>query len=240
MPLLDHFRPPLTPHHSWESFHSNWATRIADGLNERLPPEFLAEEHTSAGSRLEIDVATYEAGPPPRAVNGKPAAVAEPATYTPPAATLTTPLVLPEAFSVKVFATSGGLTLVGAIELVSPGNKDRPEERRAFVAKAASYLHQGVSLVVVDIVTTRRANLHAELMRELGVGDTGLSPGTDLSAVAYRPVTRGDRTECDVWVRPLALGDPLPTLPLRLTGDTFVPVELDASYREACRRRRLA
>ena len=38
MPLLDHFRPPLTPHPSWESFPSNWATRIADGLNERLPP----------------------------------------------------------------------------------------------------------------------------------------------------------------------------------------------------------
>ncbi len=38
MPLLDHFRPLPTPHHSRESFHSNWATRIADGLNERLPP----------------------------------------------------------------------------------------------------------------------------------------------------------------------------------------------------------
>jgi hypothetical protein len=60
MPLLDHFRPPLYPRHHRESFHSNWATRIADALNERLPPEFMAEEHTSAGARLEIDVATYQ------------------------------------------------------------------------------------------------------------------------------------------------------------------------------------
>ena len=41
-------------------------------------------------------------------------------------------------------------------------------------------------------------------------------------------------------MRPLALGDPLPTLPLRLTGDLFVPVDFDAAYQEACRRRRLA
>ena len=40
MPLFDHFRPPLDPHHRWESFHSNWATRIADALNENLPPDY--------------------------------------------------------------------------------------------------------------------------------------------------------------------------------------------------------
>src|SRR4051812_36501793 len=45
MPLLDHFHPPPHPRHHWESFHSNWATRLADELNERwLPPEFMAEE----------------------------------------------------------------------------------------------------------------------------------------------------------------------------------------------------
>ena len=61
MPLLDHFHPPLHPQHHWESFHSNWATRLADLLNDRLlPPEYIAEEHTHAGTRLEIDVATFE------------------------------------------------------------------------------------------------------------------------------------------------------------------------------------
>ena len=41
MPLLDHFRPPLDAKHHWESFHSNWATRLADQLNERLPEGLL-------------------------------------------------------------------------------------------------------------------------------------------------------------------------------------------------------
>ena len=81
MPLLDHFRPPLFPRHHWESFHSNWATRIADALNERLPPEFLAEEHTSAGARLEIDVATHQ----------EPGAVAPPGANGPTTATAAPP-----------------------------------------------------------------------------------------------------------------------------------------------------
>ena len=60
-----------------------------------------------------------------------------------------------------------------------------------------------------------------------------------LYATAYRPVRRGEKEEIDLWKRPLTLGAPLPTLPLRLTGDLFVPVDFEAAYQEACRRRRL-
>jgi len=237
MPFLDHFRPPITPNHTWESFHSNWATRIADALNDLLPPEYMAEEHTSMGSRLVIDIATYEVMAGIGSSNGHAVALA---TYAPPAATATAPLAIPDSFQIRVFETSGGLKLVGVIEIVSPGNKDRPEERRAFVAKAVGYLHQGISLIVVDVVTSRHANLHNELMRVVGAdAQCELPTGTFLYAVAYRPVARDERTELDLWSHPLALGEPLPTLPLRLAGDTFVPVDLESSYCEACERRRI-
>ena len=29
MPLLDHFHPPLSLTHSWESFHARWAVALA-------------------------------------------------------------------------------------------------------------------------------------------------------------------------------------------------------------------
>jgi hypothetical protein len=61
-----------------------------------------------------------------------------------------------------------------------------------------------------------------------------------LYAVAYRPVLRGEPAEIDIWPAIFAVGDPLPELPLRLTGDLFVPVDFEASYQVACRRRRLA
>src|SRR5262245_46650138 len=74
-------------------------------------------------------------------------------------------------FEPRVYSGRVGWTPVGAIELVSPGNKDRPEERRAFAPKCASYLHQGLSLVVIDIVTDRRANLHNEILGLLNRAD---------------------------------------------------------------------
>jgi hypothetical protein len=210
---------PLHPQHRWESFHSNWATRLADALNDRwLPPEFLAEEYAHAGTSLEIDVASFEQE----------------------AASRTMPAVFPDSFEVRVFATSGGLTLVGAIELISPRNKDRPEGRRAFATKCASYLYQGVSLVLIDIVTNRRANLHNEIIRQMEADATWELPAeVNLYAVAYRPVLRQEKAEIDIWSETCAVGTPLPVMPLRLTGDLFVPVDFEAGYQEACRRRRL-
>ena len=61
MSLLDHFHPPLSNERRWESFHSSWATMIADALTERwLPPNYIAEEHVHLGPSVAIDVGTFE------------------------------------------------------------------------------------------------------------------------------------------------------------------------------------
>jgi hypothetical protein len=244
MPLLDHFHAPLDQDFPWDGFHATWATRLADRLNDHwLPPEFIAIEQTRAGSPVEIDVATLQriAGRQPEPGNGPATATLPPQVWAPPDPARTFAAVFPENVAIRVFNTTAGLTLVGAIELVSPSNKDRPEERRAFATKCASYLYQGISLIVMDVVTSRRANLHNEMIGLMAVGDTFRLPAEqDLYAVAYRPVLRQERAEIDFWPAAVAVGSPLPTLPLRLNRDLFVPVEFDAAYQEACRRRRLA
>jgi hypothetical protein len=150
------------------------------------------------------------------------------------------PAVFPDTFEVRVLCTDTGPKLVAAIELISPGNKDRAAERRAFAIKCASYLYQGISLVIVDVVTTRRANLHNEILRAMEAADTlHLAPEVYLYAVAYRPLRREGKDEIDVWRVPLALGTPLPELPLGLRADLVVPVDFEATYTEACRRKRL-
>ena len=104
----------------------------------------------------------------------------------------------------------------------------------------AGYLHQGVSAIVVDVVTSRRVNLHNEIVRHFTDRAEAMLPAeADLYAVAYRPVLRDEIPEVDLWLSPLEVGETLPTLPLRLTGDLFVPVDLESTYREACRRRKL-
>jgi hypothetical protein len=241
--LLDHFHPPLNERFEWESFHSTWATRIADVLNDRwLSPEFLAAEHTHAGSNLEIDVATFElpGGPARGPDGGSVTATLQPQLWSPPAAAASVPAVFPDSFEVRVFNVMGGRKLVGAIELVSPSNKDRPEERRAFATKVAAFLHQGVSVIIMDIVTTRRTNLHNEVVRLMQWDPSAELPAdAGLYAVAYRPVLRDQRPAVDLWMETFDIGSALPTMPLRLTGDIFVPIEFEATYQEACRRRRL-
>ena len=240
MPLLDHFHPPLSTQRHWESFHTTWATAIADALNQDwLPEGYFAEEQLHPAARVEIDVATFEEAADGSAKAGG-VAVAAPRTYIPPPATWTIPNVVLEGIELLVFSSEGGPTLVGAIELVSPGNKDRAETRRAFAAKCASYLHQGIGLLVIDVVTSRAANLHNELMMLMSRAIECQFPAqSDLYAVAYRPLRRNNVDEIEIWPQTLALGKSLPELPLWLGPQLVVPVNLDATYTSALRRRRL-
>jgi hypothetical protein len=187
MPLLDHFHAPLDERYPWDSFHSGWATRIADQLSERVPSEFVVAEVTHARNHLEIDVATFEHSAAASRSDSGGSAVAVAPTWAPPAPTHIVPALFLDTFEVRIFSTMGGLTLVGAIELISPGNKDPPEERRAFAIKCASYLHQGVSLIIIDIVTNRRTNLHNEIIDLLPSAEVSRMPATAvLYAVSYR------------------------------------------------------
>jgi hypothetical protein len=237
MPLMDHFHPPLHPRRHWESFHVTWAGAIADALNETLLPEgYFAEEHAHAGARIEIDVATFAdeaASPPVR--NGSVATQ----TYAPPAPALVVPAAFPDEFEVRVYEAEGGARLVAAIELISPANKDRDAHRRAFATKCAGYLAQGIAVIVIDVVTSRGGNLHTDILQLLGrTSDTGLPGGTELYAVAYRPVVRDQASVIEAWPHALAVGNELPTLPLALNAELCLPIDLEATYTAACTRRR--
>src|SRR5207249_1870815 len=120
------------------------------------------------------------------------------------------------------------------------GNKDRATERRGFAAKCASYLYQGISLIVIDIVTHRRGNLHNEMLRVMEAAE-GLHLPTDVSlcATAYQPMRRDSSDQISIWHSRLALGQPLPVLPLGLRADLVIPVDFEATYAEVCHRKRL-
>jgi hypothetical protein len=231
----------LSTERRWESFHSNWATKLADFLTERwLPPNYIAEEHVHLGPSVEIDVATFEKDSSVGKEESGTIVTVGPKVWSPPRADGVLPAVFPETFEVRILSTDTGPKLVAAIELISPGNKDRPAERRAFATKCASYLYQGISLILVDIVTNRHANLHNETLHVMDAGDhLLLPPEQNLYAVAYQPLRRGNGDEIDVWRSPLSLGKVLPMLPLALRADLRIPVDFESAYAEACLRKRL-
>jgi hypothetical protein len=232
MPLLDHFNPPLNRTHPWRSFHGAWAAAMARLLNQGvLPPGYYAVPLVDRDGPIEIDVAAlreHEAPEPGRGV--------APQTWAPPAPGLTVAVELPpaDAVEVRVFADDGDPRLVAAVELVSPRNKDRPQARRAFAVKCVGYLQQGSGVVVVDTVTTRRADLNAAILSLLGV-ESGTAIPSSLSAVSYRAVGRDEEgQQLLLWPESLALGQPLPTLPLWIAPDFSVPLDVGASYEAAC------
>lgn len=242
MPLLDHFHPPLSEERHWDGFHSKWANVLVDELNQALlPPGYFAEPHVHVGARVEIDAATFEgANGAARTTQGGATAVLPARPWAPPEPTLVMPAAFPDAFEVQVISTEAGPRLVAAIELVSPANKDRPEHRRAFAVRCASYLGQGIGLILVDVVTSRTANLHDEIVRLLPDGGPFVFPAAPpLYAAAYRPVRRDETEKTEVWLTPLAVGRPLPVLPLALTSELCLPIDLEAAYADACRKLRL-
>jgi hypothetical protein len=241
MPLLDHFRAPLYPRYPWESFHTFWAVAIAERLNSLLPQRYLATVQTHLGSQVEADVAEWEglSGGEDELADGLAGGVAV-QPWSPPVATLVMPAIFPDDFEVHVRDRLEDARLVAAVELVSPRNKDRPESRRAFGAKCAAYLHRGIGLMTVDIVTSRQFNLHNEMIGVMGQGEEFAMPAESmLYAVAYRPLRRQEKNEIDVWPVALSIGGPLPLLPLALKGAQAIPLDLGAAYTDARQRSRL-
>lgn len=239
MPMRDHFRPPHSRIASWEEVHGGWPMVMVQQLYAKLPPGYTAAPRIHRGSQVEIDVATYERDdappimPSPTGDGGVATAV-----WAPPRPTLEVETELPDQdeYEVRVYDETRGRELVAAVELVSPANKDRPENRRAFVAKCAALLQKGVSVSIVDLITTRQFNLYADLLDLAGRSDPRFAPDPSATyAVTCRGRTLGPRPRLATWAYPLAVGAPLPALPIWLTEESAVSLDLEASYEETCR-----
>lgn len=247
MPLYDHFHGPLA-RRAWVSFHAQWAGCIAANLNRRLPSQFIAEAPFYLGSAVSADVAEREevngqgAAPGPHGNGDTGAGGLALATevYAPPATVLSMPTHFPDDLRVEVREQTRGYRVLAVVEVVSPANKNEAVEREKFAAKCLSYLDKGIGLVVVDVVTERLWNLHNLVVR-LAERDPKFEMTGDppTYASAYRPVHRNKEDLIDLWHWPLAVGQPLPAVPLALKGFGCVRLDLEATYAEACERSRI-
>lgn len=232
MPLFDHFHEPGVEELYWGSIGGAWAVALMGWLNRTLPrDEYRAFANMYLGPKVEADVAEFERRDAPHGErNG---AVA---TEVAPPAIGSIAAVFPDDAEVLIRDETNRLRLAGVIELVSPGNKKEANERDAFVSKCASYLQKGIGVVVVDVVTSRLANLHNLLMARIGGASPPLLPTPcPTYAVGYHPVHL--RTEnanrIDIWPYPLVVGKPLPAVPLGLRGGPVVMLDLEATYTAA-------
>lgn len=237
MPLLDHFDGETALELPWPMMAQSWAISLVHWLNTTLPRDrFQAVSEMRMGPQVEADVAEYRrdgSTDPIREAGGGGTAVA--ALADAPAAVLTLPAVFPDEITVEVRERRAGRPLVGIIELVSPRNKDRVAACDSFVAKCVAYLRHGVGVVIIDVVTERRANLHNQLLDALGASDEQLMADAATYVSGYRAVHRpaNGANEIEVWPYAAPVGAPVPAVPLGLRGGPVVLLDLEATYTAA-------
>ena len=226
MPVLDHSSQDVQDVIEFESFHHHLASQIAIDLNKILPRGFRARAKVHIGP-VEVDVRADSAQ----------GATENFQKYEVPRPSITNNANYPEeSFEVLISYTSRRKEItVGAIEIVSRRNKDRPEARAFFIAKCTNLLSAGVSLVIVDILRLPDFNLHNQLLENLQIYE-GKLEGKEkpLYCCSYRPYTI-DVPKLEVWTYPFNVGDVLPEVPLFMTTKHAIPVRFEQSYIEVYR-----
>lgn len=126
---------------------------------------------------------------------------------------------------------TGGDEVVAVIEVVSPGNKNSRHGIRSFVSKAVEYLNSFVHLLIVDLLPPGPRDpqgIHPEIWGEYTDTRFELPADRRLTLVSYLSDERKR-----AFVEPVAVGSPLPEMPLFLSPDRYINVPLDRTYTEA-------
>lgn len=118
--------------------------------------------------------------------------------------------------------------LIAIVELVSPGNKDGQKSIRKFRDKTVEFLNRGVHVSIIDIhpPTARDPQgIHKVIWDEIREEPFELPADKPLTVASYvaDPIN-------DAYVELVAVGDPLPPMPIFLDAETYVLAPLEESY----------
>jgi hypothetical protein len=120
--------------------------------------------------------------------------------------------------------------LVAVLEILSPGNKASRDNLDDFVHKAHQLLNAGVHFALVDLFPPTRRDpegIHPILWGDDDEEVFQFDQAKPLTCASYR----AGLTEA--FIEPVGIGDPLPTLPVFLHADEYVPLALEETYQSA-------
>jgi hypothetical protein len=234
------------PIHDWtrvdsglfHAFHQSWCVHIQDALNAgALPPGYLAlvEQHIR-GPIADVLTLQLPRGKRPRAGDAGGVAIAPVAA---PAAHFVSrkenAIYSRRASRITVRHRHG--EVVAVIEIVSPGHKATAAECRSFVTKSADLMAQGVNLLIVDLFPPGKHDpqrLHQAIWDEFASDDD--DPPADLPADKPLTVVGYDAGPVKVaYIEPLAVGDPIPDMPVFLQPEVHALVPLESTYQTTWR-----
>jgi hypothetical protein len=228
------------PMHDWRrvddgiyhDFHTAWIAELRKVLNRGTLPKgyyALAEQQTGPYGPDVLALHRPTAGDSDRDESSGIAVATDP-----PRVELTSSSEL-KAFVQRrrtlVVRHRSGNRVVAMVEIVSPGNKATRQQFGRFVRKAVRIVSAGVHLLVVDPFPPGKRGpqgIHGAIWEELS--------GEDYQQPTERPLTLASYAAGPTntaYVQTFAVGQPLAPMPLFLTPDRYVKVDLEAAYQGA-------
>ncbi len=225
------------PIHDWtrvdaglfHAFHQSWISALSSALNTGgLPPGYFAliEQATRRplSDFLELSLPAGHIEPIAKAAHGFAVAAVPPGAHLVRRAEDW--VYVRKADRITVRDQYG--QIVAVVEIVSPGNKSSKNELRKFVEKTSNLIAQGVHLLVVDLFPPSKRDpegIHKAIWDEFVEEDFELPADQRLTLAAYDagppPVA---------YVEQVAVGQPLPDMPLFLKSEFYVPAPLEDTY----------
>jgi hypothetical protein len=225
------------PIHDWtrvdaglfHAFHQQWISALCAALNSGiLPFDYFAlpEQHIRGPipDVLALHLGDHDG-------NEQPGPAPVHAVGTAPPRTRLTRLAEADIYARKadrITVRHRHGDVVAVVEIISPGNKASKAEFRAIVRKAAELLRQGVHLLLIDLFPPGPRDpdgIHKALWEHFADEDATPPPEQPLTLASYDagpPVA--------AYVDFVAVGAPLPDMPLFLKPELYVHAPLEATY----------
>jgi hypothetical protein len=237
MPVHDWTRVKAGTFHD---FHNAWNVEIRNALNGGiLPPTYYAQTEQVAGDMGPDVLTLQDLGPDGH--GGGPEAegiVGAMAVMTAPPRVRITARAEADRYAARqkrvAVRHSSDDRVVALIEIISPGNKGARHAFRSFLKKAASALERGLQLLIIDLFPPSPRDLqgiHGALWVQFSDDRYQAPPDKPLTLAAYA----SDGPVKMAYVEPIAVGDPLPEMPLFLDPWSYVSAPLEATYQAAWR-----
>jgi hypothetical protein len=218
----------------WEGMHHLWITELLRWIKPRLPVGYRAYIGSApllaVGAPVDCPDVGVRSWSPAEATRLPGLPLAETNTdRAEPDEEIAVATLDPET---AVYVERHG-RLIAAVELISPRHKDRPIARSADLARYLGYLLEGAHLVLIDV--HRRPvgfSFADQIATELHLERPSVLPPMAVSYRVGEPSATGGRLLA-IWRRPMTVGDTLPPIPLPLTSEQEVTLDLDQTYTRA-------
>lgn len=230
------------PVHDWISvedaifhaFHYSWITHLSEALNQGiLPEDYYALPDQEAGP-FGPDVLTLQNVPAAKILDRPGGATT--LAQTPPRVRFTSILSTPRSRRRPRAVVIRHVTnhrVVALIEVVSPGNKSSHQAMRSFLDKVTTLITRGIHLLVVDLLPPGKRDpnrIHGAVCTACGEPVPQWPAGEPVTLASY-----AGGPSPTAYVETVAVGDPLPEMPLFLLPQWYVNVPLETTYEQTWR-----